>query len=140
MTENDPTLTVPIGANAHIDGGPFENFEGEPRPDTAPAEQEALYESLEGGGYHDVSIAVVEDALRNELSASEPFHLNTGDVGDEYTVGTVEVPLVSGHTVSLHRLPGQGTDRVAVLENLAVNEGRRRHFERQLKRHGGTIE
>jgi hypothetical protein len=140
MTE---TLTVPIGPNASIDGGPFAGFEADGLDGETDPSAGVLAGSDYEGHPHEYSIEDIEDALSDEMRASEPVALDTGDVyrpgHDGELVGTIDVPLVAGFVVEIYDLPGQGQDLTARLDNLRGDSPRREHFERKLQRHGGFI-
>lgn len=141
MTE---TLTVPIYQNMTADGGPFDNFEADPVMNDAGSEFIHGANGSDESEGMDFPLSSLEDWLTDEMESHEPIHLSIGDApisdDDEYLVGTIELPLVDGYIVTIHRLPGQGVDKTANLSMLQNDESRRRSFERQLKRHGGDIE
>lgn len=130
------TITVPIGPNMSIDGGPFENFRADGIDGETDPESGKLVD-VESG--LDADIELIEEAVRTDMLDAQPLHLTTGDA-DEVVVGEVEVPLKTGYTVEIHGLSGQGKDLIAHLDNLVDDELRHSHFEKKLKSHGGAIE
>jgi hypothetical protein len=132
------TLTIPIGPNAHVDGGPYEGFSA--RDADEDSEPPVLHGREQEDNERSVALDRIEDNLTREMESHEPIQLNTGDVSEGFAVGNIRLPLVDGFMVVLHQLPGQGNDNEAVLSNLRDDTTRRRHFERQLKQSGGTIE
>lgn len=132
------TLTVPIGPNASLDGGPFNQFQGLGEDENA-AGSDVLAGEDDTGEEWEVHLSDIEDALNSEMRDSQPIRLSTGDCRDA-VIGNVRVPMLEGYTVELHCLPGQGTDKRAHLLNLRDDVVRRRHFERKLPVHGGRIQ
>lgn len=138
MTE--PTLTVPIGCNASLDGGPFPDFSGLGIEENEPGSGVLVGRDQEGNR-EEVSVGFIEESVSDEMRASEPVSVSTGDTdgmpGPDGEVGEIEVPLVRGFHVETHGFPHK--DNYAELDNLRDDDLRRRNFERRLKRHGGTI-
>jgi hypothetical protein len=140
------TLTVPIYQNMTADGGPLWDFKADPNDTEAGSNIVRGASGEVDARSTDIHLDTLQEWLTDEMESHEPVHLSIGDAplysedGDEYLVGTVELPLVDGYIVTIHRLPGQGVDKTANLSMLQNDESRRRSFERQLKRHGGEIE
>lgn len=124
-------ITVPIGENCRVDGGPYWNLDG--RRQAGDGEIAAVC------GENDTKITVtldeIEDALTDEMLDNQPIQLSTGDVGPGETVGTIKLPLSVGYRVEVDGISADS----ALLSNL-VQYQRRRMFEDALKRHGGRIE
>ena len=132
MTEhNVPTLTVPIGPNCSLDGGPFENFDADGIDgDTDPAA--GTLSPVDG------SVAVDEEtveSLADEMAAGEPVAIHTGDA--DPPMFEIEIPLVDGFAIEAHRL---GERRIWTSKDLRHGtESTRRRMEERLRHNGGTI-
>lgn len=136
MTE---TITVPIGHNATVDGGPFAGYEADGTDGRTDPENGCLYGSDQNDNEYPVAIEDLERDLADEMASGEPISLYTSDKGDAPIVGTIDLPLVDGVALRLHVLPGQGQDIKADLGNLRDDHLRRRHFERQLEHSSALI-
>lgn len=131
------TITVPLGQNCSLDGGPFAASRA--IPDETPDDDGNFVLENDEGNIQIVEASYIEDVIGEEMNRNEPVSVNTGDVGDGYTVATIDLPLVDGFTVRIHDFPGQGKDVEANLGNLRGDQNRRRHFERELAIHGGAV-
>jgi len=128
-------LTIPIGCNAHLDGGPFESEEGLGM-DAPNGIEDGTLVSTDGDRFYRIEMNMIQDAFEREMTEHQPIQLSTGDVGEDAIVGTIEVPLIDGYYVSTYEL----NSRVYNLSNLRRDYLTRRSIERKLKKHGGTLE
>lgn len=123
-------LTVPLGENCSLDGGPFFAVVGHGMSGDG---ERVVGEDAEGN-VATFSLGTIEEDVQDEMEVGEPVTIKTGDVGDGYTVGTIRVPLMAGFYVELEGTGGESY----LLPNL-TNYQRRQAVERRLRTHGGHV-
>lgn len=132
MTE---TLSVPIGPNVSIDGGPFHTAEGDGINGlTDPDSGEVHLIDHNNDGF-DAPVEDIEDDIVSEIEDGEPIYLSTGCVGD-MAVGRIDIPLLEGYRVEIHNLSSDSYP----LHFLNQDPMARRSIQRELNNHGGVIE